>query len=368
MLVTEILNGGSEVIDSISAEWIALCEEGASNEPFFRPEWFSAFVSNFESSVEIITVRRDGKLRAVLPLVAKRASLHGLPVRKFQAVFNLNTQRFDLIHGTDESEREEIVRSLWLAIKNRRKWDVLEMRLVKKESWIGDILKLADAEKFPAGIWPMDSAPFISLPPVGDPGRSLTEFFKGPRKHLRQQLERRSRRLKEIGEVDFVVTREYSRELLERYFELEAKGWKGRKGTAVSDDTRVSQLHHHFAKQISDRESLHIYELKLDGRTIAMSLNIRYDHKMIHWKTSYDEEFARYSPGNLLFRNLVANCIDDGSPEIDFLSPATPNKKFWSSSEREHVGFYVFRRGILGQLIWKWMFAVITPIRKFKQA
>lgn len=61
MLETEILKGGSEVIGRISAEWITLCKEGASNEPFLRPEWFDAFVRNFENEIDLITVRRNGK-------------------------------------------------------------------------------------------------------------------------------------------------------------------------------------------------------------------------------------------------------------------------------------------------------------------
>ena len=100
MQTTETLSGGIEIISRLTAEWVELCEEGASNEPFLRPEWFAAFVNNFGYKIEIITIRRDGKLRALLPLMRSRSTLHGVPVRKLEAVFNLNTQRFDLIHVT----------------------------------------------------------------------------------------------------------------------------------------------------------------------------------------------------------------------------------------------------------------------------
>ena len=69
---TEIATGGVEIIEKISAEWTVLCEEGASNEPFFRPEWFTAFVKNFELEIILLTVRCGGKLRAVLPLMQKK--------------------------------------------------------------------------------------------------------------------------------------------------------------------------------------------------------------------------------------------------------------------------------------------------------
>ena len=68
---SEVLIGGIEIIEKIFADWTTLCEEGASNNPFLRPEWFTAFVKNFESEIMLLTVRREEKLRAVLPLVLK---------------------------------------------------------------------------------------------------------------------------------------------------------------------------------------------------------------------------------------------------------------------------------------------------------
>ncbi|HEX9930516.1 MAG TPA: GNAT family N-acetyltransferase [Pyrinomonadaceae bacterium] len=364
---TEISVGGVEVIEKIFDEWIELCEEGACNEPFFRPEWFVAFVENFEKEILLLKVRRAGKLRAVLPLMKGNGNLHGVPVKSLEAVYNLNTQRFDLIHGADESERKEIVKAVWKEIKRQPKWRVLEMRLVKKDSWLNDLLALAESENYRTGVWQMDAAPFIELPQGDNKEKLIEDFFKGSRKHQRQELNRRLRRLKELGEVEFVVTRGYSPELMQTYFELEAKGWKGRGGTAVTDDERVSKLHHDFARAVAAKNALFIYQLKLDQKTIAMSANIIYAKQAVHWKTSYDEEYSRYSPGNLLFREFLSGCIRKDLSEIDFLSPAAAYKKFWASGEREHAAFYVFQPGVLGSLLWNWKFSVISRLRKFKK-
>ncbi len=366
MLTTEILSGGEEIVRGLAEEWASLCEEGASNGPFLRPEWFAAFVKNFGCKIEIITVRRDGKLRALLPLMRSRSTLHGVPVRKLEAVYNLNTQRFDLIHGVDEAEKHAILRLLWKAVQGHSGWDVMEMRLVKKDSWLADLLAVAEGESNKTGVWEMDAAPFIALPSAAGSEMTINEFLRGSRKHLRQQLDRRTRRLNEIGSVEHVVTREYSPELLERYFELETKGWKGRQGTAVTDDAAVTRLHHEFALAVSDNGALHAYELRLDGKTIAMSLNILCGGRMVHWKTSYDEEYSRYSPGNLLFKKLVADCMEAKICEIDLLSPATANKRFWATGEREHAAFYIFNRGLSGTLLHKWKFTVVSGLRGFK--
>lgn len=365
---TEILVGGVEIIEKKSGEWTSLCEECASNEPFLRPEWFSAFVKNFESEILLLTVRRGGKLRAVLPLVQKKEMLHGVPVRKLQAVFNLQTQRFDLIHGADESERKEIIQAIWKEIKKQKKWQVLEFRLVKKDSWFNDLLAFAEKENYQTGVWQMDSAPFIALPQGVDKEKLTEEFSKSLKRHFRQELRRRLKRLKEIGAVEFVTTREYSPELMKKYFDLEARSWKGRGGTAASCDERAEKLHEDFARAVADKNALSIYELKLDSETIAMSINIKYAEKTVFWKTSFDENYSRYSPGNLLIQHFLNDCIRNSSTELDMLSPATDYKKVWATGEREHAAFYVFQRGFVGTMLWRWKFNVISYLRKFKKS
>ena len=364
---SEVLIGGIEIIEKIFVEWTDLCEEGASNNPFFRPEWFTAFVKNFESEIILLTVRRNGKLRAVLPLVLKKGMLHGVPVRKLQAVFNLQTQRFDMIHGADESERQEIIKALWKEIKKQSKWDVLEMRLVKKDSWLNDLLAVAESENHQTGVWQMDGAPFITLPQGEDKEKLIEEHFKGLKKHFRQELKRRLRRLKELGRVKFVVTRGYRAELMQKYFELEAQSWKGQSGTAALCDKNAVGLHDDFARAVAAQDALLIYELKLDGKVIAMSINIMYEQRTVFWKTSFDKTYARFSPGNLVIQEFLGDCIRNGSSELDMLSPATDYKKVWASGECEHAAFYVFQRGIIGELLRRWKFSVISCLRRFKK-
>lgn len=363
--MTDLRTGGAEIIGPVSGEWAELCDEGPSSSPFLRPEWFTTFVKNFDKQIELVKVIFGGRLRALLPLEKKWALLHGVPVHKLQAVFNLNTQRIDLVHGATESKRHDITNAVWHTMRNQSGWDVVELRLVRSDSWLADVVNLAEREGCPTGVWQMDGAPYIALPKSNDTNVALADFFES-RKHLRQELDRRLRRLRELGSVEFVVTQGCSAELLTRYFDLEARGWKGRHGTAVTDDPRVVRLHEEFATQIAAKNALFVYELKLDNKTIAMSLNIRDGDTMIHWKTSFDEDYARFAPGNLLFRKLLSDSIEKGLAEIDFLSPSTPNKRVWATGEREYVAFYIFRRGLIGLLLWAWKFGVVAALRSWK--
>lgn len=364
MYTARILSGGIQIIEELAPEWTALCDRSKCSDPYLRPDWFISLVRNFRTEVRLVTVRRNGSLRAVLPLVAQKATIHGLRVAALQGVFNLNTPRFDLVHSGDESERRAIVDALWMAMQELDRWDAFEARLVKSDSWLTDLLKRAQADQHPTGVWQMDAAPFITLPTRADAGR----FFAGQRKHFGKEMDRRIRRLNEVGKVEFLRTHEYSATLIRRYLELEQMGWKGNGGTAAILDTKAASLHHDLARDVAKNGRLHVYELRLDGRTIAMSLNIRDGSTMFHWKTSYDESFSKYSPGNLLFRKLFDDCVVDGLTEIDFLSPSTANKRAWATGEREHVAFYIFRPGVIGRVVWAWKFAVVARLRAMRDS
>lgn len=366
--LAETLVGGVEIIEKISKEWIALCNEGASNEPFFRPEWFVSFVENFEKEILLITVRHNGKLRSVLPLVKKREILHGVPVTKLSGIFNLQSQRFDIVRPAAESEKEAILKAIWRELKRLSKWSVFETRLTYKNSWIADLLKIAESENYKTGTWEMDDAPFILLPQSNDKEKLIENYFKGLSKNRRKLLSKNLRHLQEIGNVEFSITRDYSNELMEKYFFLEAKSWKGRAGTDVTSDEKIAKLHKDFARKCAAENALFIYELKLDEKTIAMYLSIAFEeNRTIGWKMSYDEDYARFSPGNVLFKEVISECLRQNSAELDMLSPSNYNKKLFASGTREHAAFYIFRKGIFGTFLNFWKFSAVSYLRKYKK-
>ncbi len=366
MYKASISVGGTEVIRSIAAEWTELCGEGPGRSPFSTPEWFISFIENFKTDILLLIVRHDSNLRAVLPLVCRRTKVHGLPITVVQSLHNLNTPRFDLIHGAADAERGPVIEAIWHELRGLAAWNAIEFRLVDEQSWLADLSRRAAGDGYQTGVWSMDAAPYITLPDQSNDMSEKMDFFKGQRKHFAGELDRRQRRLVEVGSIEFTVNKDYSAGLIDRYLDLELQGGSGGAGPAASQDAHAAGLHHDYARAAGERGCLLVYELRLDGTTIAMSLNIRAGSTVYHWRTSYDEAYSKFSPGNLLFRNLFRDCVEMGVSEIDFLSPATPNKLTWSTAVRPHAAFYIFRPGFVGGLAWVWKFFVIKHLRMFK--
>ena len=127
----------------------------------------------------------------------------------------------------------------------------------------------------------------------------MKQFSKAYRGKRRKELKRLVRRLSDEGEVAFVSYR--GDELIhqfENFLQLEAAGWKGERGTALLSRQDTAK----FARELIAR---HARTARLDavtvgGRPIAMLVMLRQGKRAFSWKITYDETYARYSPGSQL--------------------------------------------------------------------
>jgi hypothetical protein len=123
----------------------------------------------------------------------------------------------------------------------------------------------------------------------------------------RKDLNRRLRRLAELGEVDFRW--ETGSDALPRWIDeflaLEASGWKGEAGSALACDTATRALFRESLTGAARLERLVRLSLRLNGRPIAMLSTFLTPPGAYGFKTAFDEEYARFSPGLLLEREFL---------------------------------------------------------------
>jgi len=106
--------------------------------------------------------------------------------------------------------------------------------------------------------------------------------------------------------------------LLRRFLDLEATGWKGAAGTAISCSPRLVDFYAALTRRLSDRGWLEWHFLELDGVPVAGHLAVRFGRSVGLFKIGYDETYARLGPGNLLFHRTVTRaCADPGVDEVN---------------------------------------------------
>ncbi len=151
----------------------------------------------------------------------------------------------------------------------------------------------------------------------------------------RKDLRRRTRRLSELGRLEF-DSLELAGDIdlwIEEFLQLEASGWKGRDGGAFACTDANRDFFVSVAKAAFARGRLMMLALRLDGKPVAMKCNLIAVPGSFSFKIAFDENYSAYSPGVLLEVDNINrihaerrvewmdSCAVAGHPMIDRLWP-----------------------------------------------
>jgi CelD/BcsL family acetyltransferase involved in cellulose biosynthesis len=226
------------------------------------------------------------------------------------------------------------------------------------------LLSFAQADGYLTGHWEISPAPYIKLPGREEPPE---EALRRLSSNLRKSVRRRRRKLEEKGEILFTRVTEAKPSELERFYQLERSGWKGKKGTAIACDTRTRRFYDEVARRAAEFGYLSLYALEFGGRAIAMQLCLIYGGRGFAIKPAYDESFSAYAPGNLLGYEIALDMAAQGLTEYDLLSPQTESKSEWTKDARAESWLYIFRPSLAGGALYFWKFRLMSFARQLKR-
>jgi CelD/BcsL family acetyltransferase involved in cellulose biosynthesis len=141
----------------------------------------------------------------------------------------------------------------------------------------------------------------------------------------RKNLRAARRRLEAQGAVSFRLLGKPEELSVggERFLALEAKGWKGRRGTALLKSPARTNFAKGLIAALAGERKCWIASLDCGGRPIAMAVVLKSGDRAFFWKIAYDESYAAFSPGVLLTLELGhALLADPGIALIDSCATA----------------------------------------------
>lgn len=146
----------------------------------------------------------------------------------------------------------------------------------------------------------------------------------------RKELRRQANRLAEQGLPFFRHWRagDGLNVWIDDFLDLEARGWKGKAESALASHSETEAWFRAILAGAAEAGKLDMRSLDLDGRPLAILINFLCPPGGFSFKTAFDEEYARFSPGVLLQQaNLdllndgrlgwVDSCAAPGHPMID---------------------------------------------------
>lgn len=179
----------------------------------------------------------------------------------------------------------------------------------------------------------------------------------------RKELRRQWARLGEMGalSVDHGDQTADASLWIEEFLALEASGWKGVNGSALASNSDTLAFFREAMTVGWQRGQVLLTALRIDGRAIAMLITLVSGAEVggagFSFKTAFDEDFARFSPGVLLQREslslltarklaFIDSCAAQDHPMIDSLwrerravvtlsipLPGTANRLAWQATQ-----------------------------------
>lgn len=133
--------------------------------------------------------------------------------------------------------------------------------------------------------------------------------------HHYREMRRQWRNLEKLGTLTYNVARqpEEVRLRMEEFLALEAKGWKGKKRSALINDRYRAAFAREAITNLAEIDAVRIHTVDLDGRAIASIIVFIMAGEAYTWKTAYDESLGRHSPGKLLIMKLTDWHLDDAN-------------------------------------------------------
>jgi CelD/BcsL family acetyltransferase involved in cellulose biosynthesis len=342
--------GNVDLICGIGDEWRALCSGGPCDQPFFRPEWIAAFVKAFApaATLLLITIREDGRLRAVLPLLEEKPRAFSIPFCRTRSAAHPDYScRFDIIRDAGP-DGEQVIAAIWKCLRALPDWEVVELSNIPSDGAVERLLGAARDDGF--RVWQREAAvsPYIALtPPEGK--SDFTRFVRSA--NLRSKLRRRLRKLQGVGAVKLRRIEQADAETLQRFYALERSGWKGRSGTAIACISEVTRFYDLVAAEASRFSYFSLYFLEISGKLIAAQFGLTLAGRYYPLKIAYDESYGAYSPGHLLLGLVLQEAAERGLLECECLGDSEDWKMQWLAEVRPHASCYIHRNTALGNLL-----------------
>ena len=307
---------------AIKADWDQLAD--LEKTPFVRHAWLASWWAAFGNGRLRICALWDGdELAALFPLCATRSGLAGLT--------NEHTPRFTpLSRGRRDLERivEEVL---------DQPHD-LRVEALPGDHPAFEVLSESCASR---------GRRLLVMPQQTSPIAETAEYAARLSSKTARELGRLQRKMQREHRTEVsMVTRPSELEPeLQRGFEVEASGWKGKRGTAILCSPRTDRFYRSMARSFHDEDRLRTSTITLDGDVAAFDLCLLDNGRVYGVKFGYDERFRHLAPGLVLQHGEIERCRELGFDAFELLGDDEEYKRRFSTANRPHYSLRAYRGG-----------------------
>jgi CelD/BcsL family acetyltransferase involved in cellulose biosynthesis len=168
----------------------------------------------------------------------------------------------------------------------------------------------------------------------------------------RIEFKRQHRRLEEQGPVRFEICAAHPMpaEVIDRMVRQKMAWCTENEKEGLFGHPQVDEYFHRLLETGGRQGQVMLAWLTCRDKPIAYNLCFRYCNVLYGYVISYDPEWRRYSPGNLLMFELIKWAVDNKLQGFDLRQGGGSYKSFFLC-EKYHCAEFTFGRGLRGEIM-----------------
>lgn len=132
---------------------------------------------------------------------------------------------------------------------------------------------------------------------------------------------------------------------------LEKKGWKGARHTAMSQDQKAFDYLTRLAHAAAAHKEITLIRLQCAGAIIAFLYYLIHHDEAYLLKTTYDESFSRFGPGQLVILKSLEVLREQGVRKLNFFGQLSKWHEPWRPTVSQYSRLVISRPKVLPYLI-----------------
>jgi CelD/BcsL family acetyltransferase involved in cellulose biosynthesis len=351
-----------EDLRSVAPIWADLVQQSAQSSPFTSHDWFECCrVAAGARPLELLVVEDSVAPVSLIPLVARRGRVRGMPVRYLRLLDCPDSPLAELLHAGGALPA---VRALLDHVTGRSDWDILELGRLPAAS---PTLKALETELPGRLRWRRAGGDFSPYLAIDGP---WPEFYASRSQRFKKTIRNIQNRLDRLGAVSVeehsVVAPDGP--LFEEMIELTSRSWKADRGIAIATMPRMREFFGELSRRATRRRWLAVWFLRLDGRPIAMEYQLRAHGITYALRADYDLAYASSSPGSALNFAVARALFERGDIREYQMGPGQNEYKMrWASGSHETVCVQIYHPGLYPGLVHLTENALVPALRRLRE-
>ena len=335
-----------QFVRQLRAEWNDLLAVSCCNNIFLTWEWVYSYLEAYAEVCEpyIVVVRaKDGSLRGLAPFVRVKSRVAGLiPHARLEfAGRAISSDYLDIVVRKGEAEAIYDLIFKHLLLRRKTDFDTICLNEVLESSSLAQYLS-GPVGRCQIRVTRELQCPFISLPAT--PQALLGGLSKKKASNVRYYSRYIFERLG--GAFGVVQDGDCLGESVDKFIELHLNRWHDPSQPQHYTNPRVKGFTRIVTKRLFERGWLRLFYVQVDAQIVSMLYGMAYGDTFYYYKSGFDPEWGRLSPGVVVLSESIQHCIQEALSEFDFLRGMSAYKIYWANGTRRMFTYVLERRAV----------------------